>query len=147
MSTNKIVCLVALLLASPAALAAPKFSCVSADELDKRTEECRDNHHYTKAGQDCLQKLEALLKSGGAKDREKFLATAKIAKGYISSYRDNIYYPEDWDAPEELIGDPVDFLDSQKCYAEARDSLKKAEETIDHYISDYGRGRARQEKK
>lgn len=140
MNTNKFLLLIALL--SPAtALAAPKFRCVSAKDLDQRTTDCGDNHHYTKAGQDCLKELEAVVKASGTKDKEKVLAAAKKAKEYVSSYRDNIYYPEDWDAPQELIGDPIDFFDSEKCYAEARDSLKKTESSIDRYIAEFGRGR------
>lgn len=140
MNTSKLF-LLFLLGAAPQAIAGPKFSCASADELDARTKDCSDNHHYVKAGEDCLQKLEALMKNG-RESKESVLAAAKAAKKQVSAYRDDIYYPEDWDAPEELIGDPVDFFDSQKCYAEARDSLKKAEETIDRYIADYRAGRA-----
>lgn len=146
MNTNKLAVFLALLLLPAQAFSAPKFSCTSADELDKRTEECSDNHHYSKAGEDCLKKLEALVKSG-RQNNEAIVAAAKAAKKYVSAYRDDIYYPEDWDAPEELIGDPMDFFDSEKCYAEARDSLKKTEEAIDRYIDESSQGRGRPHKK
>jgi hypothetical protein len=145
MNSSKIFLFASLLMA-PAAFAAPKFTCVSAEELDQRTQECSDNHHYAKAGEDCLKKLEGLVKSG-RQSKEEILAAAKSAKKHVSAYRDDIYYPEDWDAPEELIGDPMDFFDSEKCYAEARDSLKKTEEAIDRYIAEYGSGRGRPNKK
>lgn len=145
MSINKIAFLL-VLFSAPQAFAAPKFTCTSADELDQRTQDCGDNHHYSKAGEDCLKKLEDLIKSG-RESPDAILSSAKAAKKYVSTYRDDIYYPEDWDAPEELIGDPMDFFDSEKCYAEARDALKKTEETIDRHIAEYGSGRGRPKKK
>lgn len=156
MSTSKIVVLLAALLL-PAPAFAARLSCVSLDALDKRTEECKDNPQYTKAGQECLKKFEEFIaraagipvgsvrhgeditKPLSSSQKEQINAAGKMAKKRVSDYRDNIYYPEDWDAPEELIGDPMDFFDSEPCYAKARDSLQKAEDKIDVLVKKFGK--------
>ncbi len=63
------------------------------------------------------------------------LTAAKRAQWYVTSYISNIYFPEDFDAPREVIGDPVEFLNKSQCYAEPRDILKLILGDISKHIS------------
>ena len=143
--------------AASSAQAAPKSStsCPKVSDLNEAVQSCEGNKKYLEAGQACLQSfktflaaekeaafrsLEAVQAGGivaGAKHSEavqvlgKVLevgeATSENVKGYLS----NIVYPEDWDAPTEVIGNPADFFNSHKCYRESRDGLEALTEEID----------------
>jgi hypothetical protein len=86
--------------------------------------------------------------AGGASDYKIAVATldgliaaGKAARSSIDSYSKNIYFPEDFDAPPEVIGDPMGYLDSSPCYAEPRDMLQDMLQRADLYIADLERSR------
>ncbi len=64
------------------------------------------------------------------------IAAGKIAMKNLDGYSRNIYFPEEWDAPEELIGKGIDYLNSSPCYAEPRDILKDMNERTAKYVRD-----------
>jgi hypothetical protein len=68
--------------------------------------------------------------------------SAKQAKRHVSAYLDNIYFPEEFDAPEEIIGDGIEYLNSSPCYAEPRDMLRAMLSDIDRHIADLERAAA-----
>lgn len=70
------------------------------------------------------------------------IAAAKIAKANVDSYLGNIYYPEEFDAPREVIGDPEEYLNSEQCYAEPRDLLNDMLDKIDQHIADLEKAKA-----
>lgn len=151
MSMNKNLGLILLFLLFSTAYA--NLDCESLSSLDNKSEECKDNTNYTSAGKNCLKKLEDLIlkktkftvqkiKSKSSKinqisrkNRELILDATKDAMSKVQDYRNNIFYPEDWDAPEEVIGDGLKFMNSQKCYADANKTLKEVSETLSSYIN------------
>lgn len=64
------------------------------------------------------------------------IEAAKKARRAVEGQLSHIYYPEDFDAPEEVIGDPMDFLNEVSCYSDNEKSLKKTIKTIDQHIAD-----------
>lgn len=67
------------------------------------------------------------------------IASAKEARRNVDGYLNHIYYPEDFDAPAEVIGDPVKFLDANDCYSDNERALKSALDQIDKHIRDLER--------
>jgi len=70
------------------------------------------------------------------------IAAGKVALKNIESYSRNIYFPEEWDAPEELIGNGLDYLNASACYAEPRDILNDMSERAAQYIQDLENAKA-----
>lgn len=146
MIINKYFAIVVLTLLSAPAFAQVK--CTAFEVLDKNTESCEDNSKFLNAGKECLQKLEALISTttGVAIDKIRkatpsdfkkkklssdqknvLLASARHVKTTLHKYKVNIYYPEDFDAPEEVIGDNSEFVRSQPCYADNLAGLEELE--------------------
>lgn len=67
---------------------------------------------------------------------DMLIAAGKIAQKSLDGYSRNIYFPEEWDAPEELIGNGLDYLNSSACYAEPRDMLQDMKDRTDRYVKD-----------
>ncbi|HEY8278735.1 MAG TPA: hypothetical protein VIH99_03880 [Bdellovibrionota bacterium] len=67
---------------------------------------------------------------------DAMIAAGKAARKDIDSYAKNIFFPEEWDAPEEMIGNGLDYLNSSACYAEPRDILNDMVQRTDQYIAD-----------
>lgn len=67
---------------------------------------------------------------------QDLIRAAKVVRVKVADLPNHIYYPEDFDAPEEVIGNPVEFLDSQDCYNDARTSLERSLKKIDKQIAD-----------
>lgn len=67
---------------------------------------------------------------------DSLIKSAKVAKGQVAKYQKSLFYPEEWDAPKEVIGDPDTFFDSHQCYAEPRDALSRVQEELDVHIED-----------
>lgn len=131
------------------------LNCRKLGELNEAVQDCGGNRKYLEAGQACLQaykaflsaekesalrSLEALQAGGlvaGEKHSEavrtlgKVLDAGEAASESVKGYLANIVYPEDWDAPPEVIGNPADFFNSHKCYRESRDGLEALTEEID----------------
>jgi hypothetical protein len=72
---------------------------------------------------------------------ESLILQAKMARTTIDSYRDQVIFPEEIFAPEELTGNNQDFLQSQLCYSEPSEMLKEMVEKIEKHIDDLGRAR------
>lgn len=70
---------------------------------------------------------------------DSMIASAKKARGTVGSYLNNIFFPEEFDAPEELIGDNMEFVKNSRCYAEPKSLIEKTLETIDRHIADLER--------
>lgn len=86
--------------------------------------------------------------------QSKELDTAKLGYGYsatelanliksgkqslanLKNYLFYIHYPEDFDAPEEVIGDPVKYLLNSKCYSENVDEIESLIEDLENDIKD-----------
>lgn len=133
---NTKMILIALLSLSPATQAAPALDCPSLESLEALAEDCGGNLHFARAAQKCSRSLEtALLKTqlditaglqvpGDAPAKafenalSNALALAERAREQVAGYRASIYFPEDFDAPEEVIGNAFEFLDANACYAE-----------------------------
>ncbi|MCB9073048.1 MAG: hypothetical protein H6623_05470 [Bdellovibrionaceae bacterium] len=81
-----------------------------------------------------IAELKAKIKLIGKEKIDALIKSAKNAKTSTSEYKKNILYPEDWDAPEEVIGNSADFIDSQPCYSNAKDSIEDDEYSIDAYV-------------
>jgi hypothetical protein len=67
---------------------------------------------------------------------DALIAAGKAARASLVSYSKDVYYPEDWDAPSEVIGDPVAYLNNSPCYAEPRDMLQDMVSRTDGYLND-----------
>lgn len=144
--------------AQPSAAQATQNSnngCRRLAELNEAVQDCDGNRKYLEAGQACVQtfrafmaaekesalrSLEAVQAGGlvaGPKHSEavqtlgKVLDAGEAAGESLKGYLANIVYPEDWDAPPEVIGNPADFFNSHKCYRESRDGLESLTEEID----------------
>lgn len=65
------------------------------------------------------------------------IAASKHIRKRVDSYLDHVYYPTDWDAPEELIGDPVEYIEGEPCYAENAEGIKGIVKRIDGYIEQF----------
>lgn len=65
----------------------------------------------------------------------ELIEAGKLVSKQMDSYLDNIVFPEDFDAPEELIGDPVAFLDNSGCYSENRDGIENLLDDLDDEIA------------
>lgn len=154
MNINKFSLFLVLSLFISASALGGEVKCQSLKALDKISGECNDNINYVNAGKECLKNLEAFIfsqtKLSVNKVRElsakteldskvvrKVIRESKSVFDVIKAYRLNIFYPEDWDAPEELIGDGEAFLNSQRCYSQANNSLKSNEETVTLYIKKF----------
>ena len=72
---------------------------------------------------------------------DDMIASAKKARRNVDSYLDNIFFPEEFDAPEELIGDNLEFIKGSRCYAEPKGLIEKTVETIDQHIADLQRAK------
>lgn len=72
---------------------------------------------------------------------DALIAAGRAARSSIDGYRRNIYGPEDFDAPPEVIGSPFEYLNSSPCYAEPRDMLKDMLDRTDAYIADLKRAK------
>lgn len=70
------------------------------------------------------------------------IVAAKIARATVDGYLNSIYYPEDFDAPPEVIGDPMEYLDNSACYAENEKSLKGILRDMDKKIVDLEKAKA-----
>lgn len=66
----------------------------------------------------------------------ELINAAKVARATVSGQMDHLYYPEDFDAPQEVIGDPMEFLTNTSCYGENEKILKDAVKRIDQHIAD-----------
>jgi hypothetical protein len=73
---------------------------------------------------------------------DALIAAGKATLGNLDGYSKNIYFPEEWDAPEELIGNGLDYLNSSACYAEPRDMLSDMKKSTEEYIQDLERAKA-----
>jgi hypothetical protein len=67
---------------------------------------------------------------------DNLIKAGKATLGDLDSYSRNIYFPEEWDAPEELIGDGLEYLNSSPCYAEPRDMLSDMKKSTEDYIKE-----------
>lgn len=67
---------------------------------------------------------------------EELIAAAKGTRASVNSYLNGIYYPEDFDAPEEVIGDPIEFLDNNACYNDNRIGLENLVKQVDKKIAE-----------
>jgi len=70
------------------------------------------------------------------KTLEELIDQAKNARAKVESYHLNIFYPEDFDAPEEVIGDVEEFLEESECFSENKNGLMKIVDKIDKHIAD-----------
>jgi hypothetical protein len=131
-------------------------ACSSLKELDAKSDECADNKNYLDAGKSCVRMFETVVsnitkvpidelaktadksKKISKAQSEQIFTDAKKVKSILSAYRDNIFFPEDWDAPEEVIGEADKFLYSHRCYSQANEGLRKMEENIDSYVKEFG---------
>lgn len=66
----------------------------------------------------------------------ELIANARLAHGSVDGYLNNIIFPEDFDAPEELIGDMFEFIDSEPCYNENRLGLEDLKKRIEKNIKE-----------
>jgi len=108
---------------SRAALAAKQMAASNAEHVDQAGN--AQTHNFQGSNGDYSLSDEALA---------ELIANAKAARENVDQYLNNVYYPEDWDAPEELIGDTNDFLDDNECYADNRDGLRQVKKKIEGYI-------------
>ncbi len=137
--------------------AAP-LNCRKVAELNEAVQSCEGNRKYVEAGRTCVQAFQgylraekeaalrsmAALQAGGsvASDKHgeavltlsKVIETGEQASTSVKAYLSNIVYPEDWDAPPEVIGNPADFFRSHKCYSESRDGLEALAEEVDSSV-------------
>ncbi len=67
----------------------------------------------------------------------ELLSASKFVRKRVDSYLDHLYYPTDWDAPEELIGDPAEYIEGEDCYAENAEGIKGIVKKIDGYIDQF----------
>ena len=67
---------------------------------------------------------------------------ATSARTTVDSYLDHIYFPEDFDAPEEVIGDPETFLDESPCFADNEAAIKAQVAKLDKDIADLLKSKA-----
>jgi hypothetical protein len=65
------------------------------------------------------------------------IAASKHIRKRVDSYLDHVYYPTDWDAPEELIGDVNEYIEGEPCYAENAEGIKGIVKRIDGYIEQF----------
>ncbi|MCB0377540.1 MAG: hypothetical protein KDD33_03545 [Bdellovibrionales bacterium] len=123
---------------------AKNLPCKSLKDLDKVSKDCEDNHHYLRAGTQCLSVFEDRMKNQlkiSVRDldqkavdkmdkptKKKVLLQLDFLRSQIKAYRDNIYYPEGWDEAEETLGgDRTKYINSHKCYSEANEGLMEVE--------------------
>lgn len=66
----------------------------------------------------------------------ELIDAGKKARNSVDDYLKHIYFPEDFDAPEEIIGDPMEFLDNNACYAEVESDLKSVLKKIDQHLAE-----------
>lgn len=72
----------------------------------------------------------------------ELIAAAKKARNQVEDYHMNIYYPEDFDAPEEMIGDPEEFIAESECFGENKRGLMGLVDKIDRHIADLEKTKA-----
>jgi hypothetical protein len=73
---------------------------------------------------------------------EELIASAKKAREKVESYHLNIFYPEDFDAPEEVIGDREEFIMDNPCFSENKLGLMDIVKKIDKDIADLEKTKA-----
>lgn len=95
------------------------FDCRDLDSLDNEVTSCEQNAKYASAASLCLEKFRA-FKAGVGETVEQGERTSRRIEGYLN----HILYPEDWDAPPAVIGDPKAFFESHKCYSANRDRIE-----------------------
>lgn len=66
---------------------------------------------------------------------DKLIAEGKATLASLEGYSKNIYFPEDFDAPPSVIGNPWEFAKSTPCYNEPREMLLDMRERTSKYIS------------
>lgn len=66
----------------------------------------------------------------------ELIANAKVAHVSVHGYLNNIIYPEDFDAPEDIIGDMIEFLDANPCYNDNRLGLEGVKKKIESHIKE-----------
>ena len=143
---NKQECLVLLAITTMplTAFAGSLHGCRELAALDKEVESCEQNQKYTEAAGLCVANFEAYLKPERAKalnvlasarakadsraeSRQVLVRAAALAEATadrLGSYLGNIVYPEDFDAPEAMIGDRNAYLERETCYSSNRDRLE-----------------------
>ncbi len=156
---TRILCGVFLITtALPSAHAALAIDCRKPDELNESVQDCAGNRKYLEAGRACVkafqvfllsEKEEALknmaaLQAGGVlsegqhtkavRTLSRVIEAGDEASGNVKAYLSNIVYPEDWDAPPEVIGNAADFFNSHKCYRDSRDGLEALAEEVDSSV-------------
>ncbi len=73
---------------------------------------------------------------------DELIRAGEHTKTQVEAYLQNIVYPEDFDAPPAVIGDPIEFLDKEGCYSENRDGLENLLDTIDDHLEDLAKAKA-----
>lgn len=126
------------------------LDCRKISEINDEATNCSDNPQYTLAGQTCLASFEIEISKLTKKEIKEFSGTAlegvsksdvdavldksEKVKVALRGYRNNIFYPEEWDGPKEITGeDRVEFLNSHECYAIANKSLTEIERKLAEY--------------
>ncbi len=148
-----LVCLLTIVVSLPAIA---KVECTPFETVDKTAETCEDNGKFLKAGQECMQKLESVIstktnvtidklrkmtpnefkkKKLSNADKNQLLSAAKHVKKTLRQYKVNLFYPEDFDAPEEAIGNSAEFIYSQTCYSDNLARLEELETISTAYVT------------
>lgn len=106
-----------------AAAAKSQLAASNALKIDKAGNQ--QNHNFQGANADYGISQDALT---------ELIASAKLAHGSVDGYLNNIIFPEDFDAGEEIIGDMIEFIDSEPCYNENRLGLEDLKKRIEKNI-------------
>jgi hypothetical protein len=72
----------------------------------------------------------------------KLLKEAQFTRDSVDNYLHRIFYPEDFDAEEEEIGDPLEFLDKNPCYVDNETLLKSTLASVDKDIANLKKAKA-----
>lgn len=66
------------------------------------------------------------------KNLDMLIDIADRTETQIDDYKHNVYFPEEWDEPEEIIGNRIKYVESQPCYSE---TLKAVRNILDKTTS------------
>ncbi|MGZ3653085.1 MAG: hypothetical protein ACXVB9_09400 [Bdellovibrionota bacterium] len=160
--------LFSLLLLTPAHAKVKGF-CKPLKELQAEVLSCDENDHYLDAAIDCLEGLEKdsakdanalglAIFSGGAQAKSfsdgslnfaqakgvlaALLLEAQTRKVEIENYGRNVNFPEDFDNPEIVKGEPDKFLAGSECYHRAGTVMESVLQEMEKHIGQIEKAQA-----